>query len=62
MVLLSRKPFNRKNFILHFAILQQQPGPSRFSKEVCDYLISSFIFVHQNLLDMVCKWTNAEGR
>ena len=44
-------------------ILKQEPGPSRFAKKSCDSASTAFtLFMRQNLLDIICKWTNAEGR
>lgn len=51
--------FNRKNFSI---FIRNQPF--QFVKRMysSSSLPSFRIFVYQQLLDMVCKWTDAKGR
>ena len=40
--------------------MQQELGSYHSAERVCNNIVSSF--VHKNLLDMVNKWTKAEGK
>lgn len=44
-----------------YKILGQECGPLCFSRRTHDSILSSFVFVHQNVLDTIHKWTNAKG-
>ncbi|CAI9721380.1 Hypothetical predicted protein [Octopus vulgaris] len=44
-------------------IVPQQCRPSRIAKRSCDSIETSFtIFMRQNLLEVIRKWTNVEGQ
>ncbi|CAI9722952.1 Hypothetical predicted protein [Octopus vulgaris] len=44
-------------------IVCQECGPSHFAKRSCDSIDKCFtIFMHQNLLEVIRKWTNVEAR
>lgn len=42
--------------------MQEELGSYHSAEKVCDNILLSSTFVHQNLFDMVNKWTKAEGK
>ncbi|CAI9740550.1 Hypothetical predicted protein [Octopus vulgaris] len=44
-------------------IVRQECGPSCFAKTTCDSIGTCYtIFMRQNLLEVIRKWTNVEGQ
>ena len=44
-------------------IVTTRPGPPRYARSCCSSVIDSFmLYLRQNLLDAIRKWTNQEGQ
>ena len=44
-------------------IVTTRPGPTRYARSCCSSVIDSFmLYLRQNLLDTIRKWTNQEGQ
>jgi hypothetical protein len=44
-------------------VLKIAPGPTRYANRQADTVRSSFeLFIRKTLVEIICKWTNKEGR